>query len=180
MAFTTITLPLSLIYPTFFVCILYYLVGFRSDPARFIGFLGIMLLSTNTAAALGQLISATTGNYSILSTMTITIVIPFILLGGFYIIGIRIMWWIRWIRYISLFYYGLKLLIINQFEGVTVDCPPGEIPCPFPDDSAIFEAYDVQVWALSLDICILFVLNIVFRIIAFICYEVRGYSNIIK
>lgn len=152
-------------------------MGFRSDPARFIGFLGIMLLSTNTAAALGQLISATTGNYSILSTMTITIVIPFILLGGFYIIGTRIMWWIRWIRYISLFYYGLKLLIINQFEGVPVSCPPGENQCPFPNDEAIFEAYDVQVWGISLDICILFVLNVAFRITAFICYEFRGYSN---
>ena len=180
LALSTITLPLSLIFPTIFVCIIYYLVGFDPGASRFFGFLGIILLSTNTAAALGQVISATTGSFSIASSMTITIIIPFVLLGGFYIVGTNIMWWIGWIRYISLFYYAYKLLIFNQFNNIVLECPPPPEACPFPDEHAIYEVYDVQEWGISISISILFVLNIVFRITALICFELRCYSEMFK
>ena len=69
-AITTVAFPLSILFPTIFCLIAYYLIGFQFAFSRFLGFLGSILLVTNCAAALGQLIAAAPGNFSLASSPT--------------------------------------------------------------------------------------------------------------
>ena len=176
---TTVAFPLSLLFPIIFCLISYYLIGFQFAFSRFLGFLGSILLVTNCAAALGQLISAATGNFSLASSLTTVVTLPFILLGGFYLKGLRVFWFLKWIRYISFFYWGYKLLILNQFYGVQIECIPNQ-PCPYPNDKAVLETYDVNEYDISIAIPVLIGMNIAFRVFAFIFFELRGYAAFFK
>ena len=178
-AITTVAFPLSILFPTIFCLIAYYLIGFQFAFSRFLGFLGSILLVTNCAAALGQLIAAATGNFSLASSLTTVVTLPIILLGGFYLQGLRVFWFLKWIRYVSFFYWGYKLLILNQFHGVHFECTPN-LPCPYPDDKAVLEAFNVNEYDISIAVPLLIGMNIVLRILAMMCFELRGYAAFFK
>ena len=177
-AISTVTLPMSVFFPFLFVVISYYLVGFLPEFYRFLGFLGIVILASNTAATIGHFIGTATGNFVISSSLTTIVLLPFILLGGFYSRGYNILWIFRWIRYISLFNWAYKLLILNQFHGIRIECPPDPELCRYPSDEAILEAFSTNESDVAIAIPVLLIINICFRILSFICFELRGYFHL--
>ena len=65
------------------------------------------------------------------------LILPFVLLGGFYLQDQDPPVYLIWLKEISMFNWGFKLMVINQFHGKTFECPPAPAPCPFPDGDAV-------------------------------------------
>ena len=144
----TITgLPLSLLFPIVSVCINYSMIGLDPSPDRFFAFVGIILLVTNSskcftrylriAVALGHFISALTGDFVLANAISAMLILPFVLLGGFYLQDQNPPVYLIWLKEMSMFNWGFKLMVINQFHGKTFECPPQPAPCPFPDGDAV-------------------------------------------
>lgn len=130
--------------------------------------------------ALGYFISALTGDLSLANAFSGLIILPLVLLGGFYLQDHSVPGFLVWIREISMFNWGYKLMVINQFSGKTFECPPVPAPCLFPDGNAVMEYTGVSTSDIALSICILVALNVAFRIGAFICLEIHTYLHLSK
>ena len=124
----TITgIPLSILFPLIGACINYSMIGLEPNMARFVAYVGILWLVTNTsipfpypfydlAVALGYFISALTGDLALANAFSGLIILPLVLLGGFYLRDHPIPGYLIWIKQISMFNWGYKLMIINQFS----------------------------------------------------------------
>ena len=89
------------------------------------------------AVALGYFISALTGDLALANAFAGLLILPLVLLGGFYLQDRPIPGYLIWLREISMFNWGYKLMIINQFSGKVFECPPSPAPCMFPDGDAV-------------------------------------------
>lgn len=50
------------------------------------------------------------------------LVIPLMVMGGFFVNTNTIPVWLKWIEYISMFKYGFQAACINEFTKETFDC----------------------------------------------------------
>ena len=78
--------------------------------------------------ALGYFISALTGDLGLANAFSGLIIMPLVLLGGFYLQDHPIPGYLVWIKEISMFNWGYKLMVINQFSGKVFECPPAPAP----------------------------------------------------
>lgn len=86
---------------------------------------------------MGHFISALTGDYVLANAISAMLILPFILLGGFYLQDQDPPVYLIWLKEMSMFNWGFKLMVINQFQGKTFECPPAPAPCPFPNGEAV-------------------------------------------
>ncbi|CAG2101407.1 unnamed protein product [Medioppia subpectinata] len=106
---------------------------------------------------------------SVIMALTIAtmLILPLMILGGFFINTDEIQVWIAWVRYISWFYYGNEALIINQWRDIqhigceydVVDGTPVRL-C-IPNGTVIIEMLHFQEDHFGLDIWLLFVISMV-------------------
>jgi ABC-type multidrug transport system permease subunit len=93
------------------------------------------------------------------------------LFGGLYINVGNIPPWFVWIYYISMFHYGYEALIINEFQGVTFECPSPPQPCFFPTGDSVIKNLSMttpisNIW---INVGILFALMIGLKILSYLC-----------
>ncbi|KAK8792777.1 hypothetical protein WA158_004941 [Blastocystis sp. Blastoise] len=180
LAKSLVDLPFQIIFPVLFTCIVYYLVGLDPDFSRFLGFTGILLLVTNATLALGYFISCLSPTMEFASAMTAIIILPFVLLGGFFLNDDTVPVYLIWLSEISMFKWGFKLLLINQFAGKTFVCPPEPEPCLYPDGAAVLALNDTTVGEVALCIMMLIIINIGFRVGGFFVLSFRAYLSLEK
>ena len=135
--------------------------------------------------ALGYFISALTGDLGLANAFSGLIIMPLVLLGGFYLQDHPIPGYLVWIKEISMFNWGYKLMVINQFSGKVFECPS-----VFPDGDAVRGGGegDVKIMAytgvrmrdIALGVCILVAMNVALRVGAFVCLEVHAYMHLNK
>ena len=89
------------------------------------------------AVALGHFISALTGDFVLANAISAMLLMPFVLLGGFYLQGQGPPAFLIWLKEMSMFNWGFKLMVIDQFSGKTFECPPAPEPCNFPNGDAV-------------------------------------------
>lgn len=140
--------------------------------------------------ALGYFISALTGDLGLANAFSGLIIMPLVLLGGFYLQDHPIPGYLVWIKQISMFNWGYKLMVINQFSGKVFECPSAPAPCMFPDGDTVRGGGegDVQIMAytgvrmrdIALGVCILVAMNVALRVGAFVCLEVHAYMHLNK
>lgn len=140
--------------------------------------------------ALGYFISALTGDLGLANAFSGLIIMPLVLLGGFYLQDHPIPGYLVWIKEISMFNWGYKLMVINQFSGKVFECPPAPAPCMFPDGDAVRGGGegDVKIMAytgvrmrdIALGVCTLVAMNVALRVGAFVCLEVHAYMHLNK
>ena len=99
---------------------------------------GIVPVFLFIAVALGYFISALTGDLALANAFSGLIILPLVLLGGFYLKDHPTPGFLIWIKEISMFNWGYKLMVINQFSGKTFECHPAPELCLFPDGDAVF------------------------------------------
>lgn len=78
-----------------------------------------------------------TGDLALANAFAGLTILPLVLLGGFYLQNHPIPGYLIWIKQISMFNWGYKLTIINQFSGKVFECPPAPEPCLFPDGQSV-------------------------------------------
>jgi len=161
MAKSLIDIPGLLILPVIFGVITYWMIGFQSRPGNFFIWLAFLIMMANLGQALGFTISAGLDLEQALPLMPL-IIIPFALLGGFFLNPDSTPVYLDWLQRLSIFYWSFAGLVINEFRsGLTLNCDSDELTaqgtCPITDGNqeVYYLAFDsYQIWE-----CILILLG---------------------
>ena len=129
-------MPLNVLPPLVFACIIYFIVGL--NPNTFVWFFLIAMLEAVTAIALGLAISAGTPNIEAANALGPPLVIIALVFGGFYINLDSLPIVANWIPYFSFIRWAFEAMVINEFAGETFTCAPGNPPdCVITGESVL-------------------------------------------
>ncbi|KAI3456785.1 hypothetical protein Pfo_013448 [Paulownia fortunei] len=104
-----------LLYPTFFMCILYFMAGFKRTAECFFLTLSTILLIAVTSQGAGELFGAAVMSIKRAGMIASLILMLFLLTGGYYVQHIPK--FMQWLKYVSFMYYGFRLLVKVQYSG---------------------------------------------------------------
>uniref|UniRef100_A0AAR5QJ71 Protein white n=1 Tax=Dendroctonus ponderosae TaxID=77166 RepID=A0AAR5QJ71_DENPD len=126
---------------------------------------------------LGYLISCISPTVAMALSIGPPLLIPFLLFGGFLLNIKSIPIYFQWLAYLSWFKYGNEALMVNQWDNISsIQCPAGNSSCP-KDGHVVLEVYSFASENLALDICSLFGLIILFRVLAFCALLWKTYKD---
>ncbi|KAG4935342.1 hypothetical protein JHK85_050261 [Glycine max] len=162
------------LYPTFFMVILYFMAGFKRTVACFFLTLFSILLIAITSQGAGELFGAAIMSVQRAGTAASLILMLFLLTGGYYVQHIPK--FMKWLKYLSFMYYGFRLLLKVQYSGDQLyDCE-SKGGCRTLQSSPTFGIVNLkgglkEVW-------ILLTMALVFRLLAYLCLRRRiDHSN---
>ncbi|KAG9154558.1 hypothetical protein Leryth_014992 [Lithospermum erythrorhizon] len=102
-------------YPTFFMCILYFMAGFKRTIECFVMTVSAIVLIALTSQGAGELSGAAVMNIRGAGMVASLVLMLFLLTGGYYIQHIPKN--MQWLKYISFMYHGFRLLLKVQYAG---------------------------------------------------------------
>ena len=115
-----VEIPLNVLPPVVYGCILYWIVGL--NPNTFGYFLLILMLSVTLAISLGLWVSSFAPSPEAASVMGPPLLIIGLLFGGYYINVDSLPIVANWIPYLSFMRWTFQALIVNEFTGLSFDC----------------------------------------------------------
>ncbi|XP_006817890.2 protein white-like [Saccoglossus kowalevskii] len=122
-------IPPILLIKTVYVAVSYYMVGLNPDFGRFMGCCAIVIITSGVGFAFGIFVSMTSENITIVLSISQSILLPMIIVGGIFIQPDSIPAYMFWLKYTSWFYYGFGLLNINEWtDRAEVDCSTDTVP----------------------------------------------------
>uniref|UniRef100_K1QF16 Protein white n=1 Tax=Magallana gigas TaxID=29159 RepID=K1QF16_MAGGI len=124
--FSVLNIPFLIIIPIIYMSILYWMSGLIQDGAAFINATGVSILISNAASSFGYVISTAAPSTTAALAIAPALMIPFLLFGGFFLNSGSTPDYLIWLKYISWFYYGNEMLVVNQWEDVNnIRCSSG-------------------------------------------------------
>ena len=99
-------MPLSIMMPTVFGCIVYFSVGLNPAAGNNFLFLLIPILIYNASSGFSLVVSATFSDKQRAVILTPVLIIPFMLLAGLFVAATNIPVWLREFEYLSIFKYS--------------------------------------------------------------------------
>jgi ATP-binding cassette subfamily G (WHITE) protein 2 len=115
-------IPIKILFPLINATLLYWIAGLKKEFTAYVIFVVIMISVALCATAMGLAISALAPTVSAASAMSPSIMIIFLLFGGFYANMDTVPVWLRWLQWISFVRYAFEALMINEFVGQRFDC----------------------------------------------------------
>ncbi|XP_057439790.1 ABC transporter G family member 26 [Lotus japonicus] len=157
------------LYPTFFMIILYFMVGFKRTVTCFFLTLFAVLLIAITSQGAGELFGAAVMSIQRAGMVASLILMLFLLTGGYYVQHIPK--FMQWLKYLSFLYYGFRLLLKVQYSGDQLyECESKE-GCKTLQSSPSFDTVNLkggltEVW-------VLLAMALCFRVLAYYCLRRR-------
>ncbi|KAE8098899.1 hypothetical protein FH972_016927 [Carpinus fangiana] len=158
-----------ILYPTFFMIILYFMADFnRTVPCFFLTLSGILLVAITSQGA-GELFGAAVMSIKRAGMVASLILMLFLLTGGYYVQHIPK--FMRWLKYLSFMYYGFRLLLKVQYSGDQLyDCQ-SQGGCRPLQSSPSFDMVNLdgglqEVW-------VLLAMAVGYRLCAYLCLRRR-------
>jgi len=111
-------IPNRLIPSIFFTVIVYFMVGFQLVVEKFFIFLLITNLTMMSACSVAFWVSAAVPNFAVAN---VAVSLPYILMmlfGGFLANIETILPWLAWMKWLSIFRYGINALSVNEMTGL--------------------------------------------------------------
>ncbi|WMV40015.1 hypothetical protein MTR67_033400 [Solanum verrucosum] len=154
-----------ILYPTFFMCIVYFMAGFKRTVQCFFLTLAATLLIAITSQGAGELFGAAVMSIRRAGMVASLILMLFLLTGGYYVQHIPK--FMRWLKYLSFMYYGFRLLLKVQYSGDDLYNCESKEGCRTLQSSPSFDTVGLngglkEVW-------VLLAMAIVYRFLAYIC-----------
>eukprot|EP00762_Andalucia_godoyi_P005691 ANDGO_06467.mRNA.1 Protein white len=140
-------LPFQVSLSLLFSTIVYFMIGFQVNAAKFFIFAAAMQMLTQVSAAMGYIISAAAPNGDIASALIPAVMIPSMLFGGLFINLNSIPYYFYPFAYISLIRYGYEIVSRNEYEGLSLHCSTGETVngiCPVTNGSQVLSQQDLE------------------------------------
>ncbi|CAH9126780.1 unnamed protein product [Cuscuta epithymum] len=152
-------------YPTLFMSILYFMVGFKRTVQCFFLTLSAILLIAVTSQGAGELFGATVMSIRRAGTLASLVLLLFLLTGGYYVQHIPK--FMRWLKYVSFMYYGFRLLLKVQYDGDELYECGSEGGCKTLQSSPSFDTVNLngglrEVW-------VLLAMAVAYRLCAYFC-----------
>ncbi|XP_032239520.1 protein white isoform X2 [Nematostella vectensis] len=178
-------LPVFLLSPLILVTIPYWMIGLRSNGLRYLLTYGILALTTNVAVSYGYVVSTLVSTVQAAGAISTPLMLPLLLLGGFYLKNTTVPVYFLWLQYLSWFQYGFELLNLNQWTnyGNIENCSGGttnnstEGGVCIADGKAAIAFLGLKENNLMKDIYALIGLLLVFRLLAFLFLLRRAYKK---
>jgi ABC-type multidrug transport system ATPase subunit len=115
-------LPINILAPFVFASIIYPMMGLRSGFEAFFVFLGILIILCQIPYAVGLVIAVAAKDQAVALNLQPLVMLPVMLLAGFYLSIDSIPVWIRWLGHTSFIRYGMRAASVNEFAGATFTC----------------------------------------------------------
>lgn len=168
MARTVSDMPMELLLPAIFVTVPYWMSGLKSSAPTFILTLFIVLLNVLATQGLGLALGAVLMDTKQATSLASVVTVAFLMMAGYYIGNIP--GFIAWLRYISYNYHTFKLLLGVQYtENETYDCGDG-LHCKVMDFPTVRLVGVDRKW---LNVAILILMLVGFRVIAYVALRIR-------
>ncbi|KAL2483688.1 ABC transporter G family member 26 [Forsythia ovata] len=153
------------LYPMFFMCILYFMSGFKRTVECFFMTLAAILLITITSQGAGELFGAAVMSIKRAGMIASLILMLFLLTGGYYVQHIPK--FMQWLKYVSFTYYGFRLLLKVQYSGDDLYECESHDGCRSLQSSPSFDTVSLngglqEVW-------VLLAMALAYRFLAYIC-----------
>ena len=80
--------------------------------------------------------------------------------------------WFAWIQYISPFKFGYEMLLVNEFEGLPLECKypegfPGDLPCPITSGDQVLRFLDLTYRDIWVSVFALLLQTLMWHLLAF-------------
>ncbi|KAJ8905228.1 hypothetical protein NDN08_001736 [Rhodosorus marinus] len=111
-------LPAVLAPPLLFGSILYPMAGLEGSIGRFARFLSVLAVEGMASGAIGLAIGSLAPTAEIALSVGPSIMLIFILFGGYYVTDNTVPFVLRWIPRVSVIRWSYKTLAVNQFQGI--------------------------------------------------------------
>ncbi|KAM9476978.1 broad substrate specificity ATP-binding cassette transporter ABCG2-like [Clarias gariepinus] len=165
-----------------FICIFYFMIGFKLTPAAFFTFMLTVMLTAYTSTAMALAISAGQSVVAIANVSVNITLLLMVIFSGLLVNLESVMSWIAWIKYLSIPHYGFTALEINEFVGLTFcgNLTDGLISNTTKGIICTGEQYlqtqgiDYSTWGLWQNHMALIIMNIIFLIITYIKLRFMG------
>lgn len=158
-----------ILYPTFFMAIVYFMAGFKRTVMCFFFTLFAILLIAITSQGAGELFGAAVLSIKRSGMIASLILMLFLLTGGYYVQHIPK--FMRWLKYVSFMYYGFRLLLKVQYSGDQLYECESKGGCRTLQSSPSFDTVNLngglqEVW-------ILLAMAVGYRLCAYLCLRRR-------
>ncbi|KAI7748326.1 hypothetical protein M8C21_006640 [Ambrosia artemisiifolia] len=152
-------------YPTIFMSILYFMVGFQKTVQCFFLTLLVVLLIAITSQGAGEMLGAAVMSVRRAGNVASLILMLFLLTGGYYVQNIPE--FMRWLKYISFMYHGFRLLLKVQYTGDELyECESIGGCRPLQSSPSFYTVNLKGGWK---EVWILLGMGVVYRLLAYIC-----------
>ncbi|CAM1309466.1 wht-7 (predicted) [Pycnogonum litorale] len=172
--------PLYVILPSLFGCVIYWMIGLNPDPKSFLIFLAVSILIGNTSVSAGYLLACMSPDEATALAITPPLVIPLSLFGGIFLNSGSIPVYFIWLKYLSWFSYGYEIMIVNQWSSIgEIDChrqTRANVTCMTGNDIIRTLSYSQD--NVPFDFAMLCVLTVVYRTIAYIALNLKSRSKV--
>eukprot|EP01061_Rhynchopus_euleeides_P002796 TRINITY_DN1214_c0_g1_i6.p1 TRINITY_DN1214_c0_g1~~TRINITY_DN1214_c0_g1_i6.p1 ORF type:complete len:688 (+),score=334.14 TRINITY_DN1214_c0_g1_i6:95-2065(+) len=118
---TAVELPFMALFPSIYVSVLYYMVGFREDPEYLFQTVSIVVLLACVAQSAGMLISAAAPTFEMAMTLGPLVFLPMALMAGFLTQDLPV--WLSWLQKVSFIKWAFEGVAYNEFHGRALSCP---------------------------------------------------------
>lgn len=115
------------LFALFFGSIFYHAVGLREDAQYFFFFILTLVLISNIGNAMGFFFGSIFKSTRLAISLTVTMVVPYLLFGGLIKNRADYPSWIGWFEYLNPTYYAFTALVNNEFKGVPYKYSPIDI-----------------------------------------------------
>ncbi|PFX22027.1 Protein white [Stylophora pistillata] len=174
---TTAEVPLFLVNPLFLISIAYWMIGLRQQILRFLYAYGIFALISMVAVSYGYTVSTLSPTVAVASAISAPLLLPLLLLGGFYVKNTTIPVWLSWLQYVSWFNYGFEAMLVNQWDGYGGKICSGKNKTDCISGDQVLNDLGVNKDNGLIDIYALLALTIGFRFIAYLFLLKKAYKK---
>mmetsp|Transcript_2744 Transcript_2744/g.3903 ORF Transcript_2744/g.3903 Transcript_2744/m.3903 type:complete len:647 (+) Transcript_2744:262-2202(+) len=160
-------IPLRLVPIFMFSTITYFMMGLRSSLAHFLIYLLASCMVSLCSASLCFFISTCTDVVSVAALWLSLAYVLFMVAGGLLINLDDLGAWLSWLKYISIFRYGIEIMNVNELHGMEFACDNHQMtPCPSGDD--YLETQSFKPGNLWWDIFALGLMFVIYMILAYL------------
>ncbi|CAK8686948.1 unnamed protein product [Clavelina lepadiformis] len=101
-----------------FSAIIYFMIGFQRTVAKFFFFVLTLFATAISASSMAFLVSASVRLFAMANILVSLPYILMMLFGGFLANTESLLDWLAWIKYVSIFRYGINALTVNEMKGL--------------------------------------------------------------
>ena len=115
-------LPFAILFSLLYSLIMYFSCDLnRESPKHYFIFFGVITLTHVSGMCLGNLAGIIAPNSGTAILLALTLIVPWLLFGGYFINTKSLNTSFSWVKYISSLSRGYEALILNEFDGLQVE-----------------------------------------------------------
>ena len=126
-----------------------------------------MYIVTLNAQSLGLMMGCLFADPTAALAAVSALVIPLIILCGFFVDLSSVPAWFSWLQYISPFKYGFELLTVNEFAGLPIECTDDIIICPVENGDQVLEYLGLSYANIWTSVFAILLLTVVWHLTAY-------------